>query len=106
MKTRGTLAQLRRRLPAFSSETRELPLSGGRGAVMRLLASAGARSDDRMGAGLRFDTPKGSVTVAPVRERSALRIKTESYSTEAAKELGIAFEDIARDCDDRAAGQK
>lgn len=94
-----TLTGLRKKIPGFSSMTREIPLKGDRGAVMRLMSSYCAGMSSDLSAGLRVDTERGCVTVSPLRERSALRIKTESMNEETAEELCAEFERRARDID-------
>ncbi len=94
-----TLAGLRRKVPGFSSMTREIPLKGDRGAGMRLMSAYCGGMASNLSGGLRFDTGCGCVTVSPLRDRSALRIKTESMNEETAEELCAEFERQAREID-------
>jgi mannose-1-phosphate guanylyltransferase/phosphomannomutase len=87
-----TLSALRKKMPRFSSMTREIPLKGDRGTAMRLMSSCCTGMAMELTAGLRLDTERGSVTISPLRERSALRIRTESMSEETAEELCAEFE--------------
>ena len=100
------LAELRRKIPRFSSATREIALKSDRGSAMRLMASrctdlsahnAGAAVE--IFSGLRLDTERGRVQISPLRERSALRIRTESMNEETAEELCAEFERSAREID-------
>ncbi|SHI07539.1 mannose-1-phosphate guanylyltransferase / phosphomannomutase [Sporobacter termitidis DSM 10068] len=100
LKSRGeTLSGLRRKMPKFSSMTREIALKGDRGAVMRLMTSRCAGMASELASGLRLDTDRGCVYISPLRERSALKIRTESMSEEIAEELCAEFERRAREID-------
>jgi mannose-1-phosphate guanylyltransferase/phosphomannomutase len=94
-----TLAGLREKLPKFSSMTREIPLKGDRGAIMRLMASHCAGMASELASGLKLDTDRGSVHISPLRERSALKIRTESMNEETAEELCAEFERRTREID-------
>jgi mannose-1-phosphate guanylyltransferase/phosphomannomutase len=85
------LARLASRIPAFASNEREVAVSAGRGAVMRALRSAIEASDAPDG-GLSFDTARGAVRIAPIRESAALRIRAESTNIEAAEEIALEIE--------------
>lgn len=93
------LSQLRLRIPRFTTVTREIPLQGERGAVMRAMAAYGSEMAAEMAAGLRLDTGRGFVHISPMRERSALRIRSESENEETAEELCVEFERRAREID-------
>jgi mannose-1-phosphate guanylyltransferase/phosphomannomutase len=93
------LSELRLRIPRFTTVTREIPLQGERGAVMRAMAAYGSEMAAEMAAGLRLDTGRGFVHISPLRERSALRIRSESENEEAAEELCVEFERRAREFD-------
>jgi mannose-1-phosphate guanylyltransferase/phosphomannomutase len=110
------LSELRRRMPKFSSITREVALKSSRGAVMRLMSSNLAgnmhfnphinmqaemqeKNQKDMTAGLRLNTDRGCVYISPLRERSALKIHAESVSEEIAEELCIEFERRAQEND-------
>lgn len=100
LKSRGeTLAALRRRMPKFSSTTREIELNCDRGSAMRKIAAGCAALPTETAAGLRFDTGNGYVYISPLREKSALKIRTESFSEETAEELCAEFERRVRDSD-------
>jgi mannose-1-phosphate guanylyltransferase/phosphomannomutase len=100
------LSELRAGIPKFSSAAREIALKGDRGSVMRLMT---ARCTDmsmhnagvamEIVSGLRLDTDRGRVQISPLRERSALRIRTESMNEETAEELCAEFEHRAREID-------
>ena len=79
--------------------TREVSLKGGRGAAMRLMSSCCAGMAAEMAAGLRLDTDRGCVYITPLREKSALKIHTESFNEEMAEELCIEFERRACEID-------
>ena len=85
------LSDLRRKLPKFNSVTREVTLKGDRGAVMRMLLKNSSGVSRETASGLRLDTGLGCVTISPLRERSALKIHTESFSEETAEELCAEF---------------
>lgn len=93
------LSDLRRRIPKFSTMTREVALKGSRGSAMRLMSSGCTGVVSEMAAGLRLDTDRGCVYISPLRERSALRIHAESMSEEIAEELCVEFERRAREID-------
>ena len=100
------LSELRTTLPKFSSATREIALKGDRGSVMRLMTArcADMSADTaavalELASGLRLDTDRGRVHISPLRERSALRIRTESMNEETAEELCAEFERRAREID-------
>ena len=101
------LARLRTNIPRFSASVREVALKGDRGAAMRLMSSyvMGKQPQGAMtweiAAGLRLDTDRGRVSISPLRERSALRIRTESMNEETAEELCAEFERRARDIDSK-----
>ncbi len=100
LKARGeTLSALRRRMPKYSTITREVSLKGGRGAAMRMMSSCSAGMATEMAAGLRLDTGRGYVYISPLRDKSALRIHAESFSEETAEELCVEFERRALDND-------
>ncbi len=86
------LSRLRLELPQFSSAAREVRLEGDRGAVMRRLIKSYEGASRATASGLRLDTELGRVTIAPMRERSALKIRTESFNEETAEELCAEFE--------------
>jgi mannose-1-phosphate guanylyltransferase/phosphomannomutase len=93
------LSELRLRIPRFTTVTREIPLQGERGAVMRAMAAYGSEMAAEMAAGLRLDTGRGFVHISPLRERSALKIRSESETEETAEELCVEFERRAREID-------
>ncbi len=93
------LSDLRRKLPKFNSVTREVTLKGDRGAVMRMLLKNSSGVSRETASGLRLDTGLGCVTISPLRERSALKIHTESFSEETAEELCAEFEKRAQQAD-------
>jgi mannose-1-phosphate guanylyltransferase/phosphomannomutase len=93
------LAGLRRYLPRFALVTREVSLNGDRGAVMRMLLRGSAGTPRETSSGLRLETELGFVTISPLRDRSALRIRTESFNEETAEELCAEFERRARQAD-------
>ncbi len=80
------LRALTGKLPPFRTASREVPLSGGRGAVMQAIAGAhpAARS---AGEGLRLRTGGGWVYMTPLTRRSALKVVAEGPDTETAAEL-------------------
>ncbi|NLA86381.1 MAG: hypothetical protein GX847_03685 [Clostridiales bacterium] len=94
-----TLSNLRRRIPKFSSMTREVALKGSRGAAMRLMTSYGGEMPVEMSAGLRLQTDRGCVYISPLRDKSALKIRAESFNEETAEELCIEFERRAHETD-------
>ena len=93
------LSALRAQLPRFSTATREVELKGDRGAVMRMLLNDSMGQTRETSSGLRLDTDLGYVTIAPLRTRSALRIRSESFNEETAEELCAEFEQRARRAD-------
>ncbi len=100
LKTHGEkLSELRRRMPQFSTITREVTLKGARGSVMRLMSPGKPGPATETAPGLRLNTERGCVYISPLRERSALRIHAESFSEETAEELCVEFERRARECD-------
>ncbi|NLT12907.1 MAG: NTP transferase domain-containing protein [Clostridiales bacterium] len=100
LKSRGEpLSSLRRRIPEFSSMTREVSLKKGRGAAMRLMSSYGAGMAADLAAGLRLSTDRGCVYISPLREKSALKIHAESFNEETAEELCTEFERRALEVD-------
>jgi mannose-1-phosphate guanylyltransferase/phosphomannomutase len=88
--TGETLAEMAGRVPRFGTFIREIPVKHSRGAVMRALASSGEAAAE-LDAGLRLDTGRGVVRIAPSRENPSLKIRGESRSTEAAAELAADF---------------
>jgi mannose-1-phosphate guanylyltransferase/phosphomannomutase len=100
LKTRGEpLSSLRRKIPEFSSITREVSLKKGRGAAMRMMSSCGSVTAADMAAGLRLSTDRGCVYISPLRGKSALKILAESFNEETAEELCMEFERRAREID-------
>lgn len=99
-----TLASLRRAVPSVATVTRELPIESERGAVMKQLTDLCAAMTSDLSSGLRIDTGRGTVVIAPVRARKAVRIRTESFSEEIAAELCAEFEERVRRSDRRRAG--
>ncbi|UOO37106.1 NTP transferase domain-containing protein [Oscillospiraceae bacterium CM] len=97
-----TLRDLHRRLPIFHAATREVVLQGDRGSVMRALSGAQAGARLEMLAGLRLESEKGNVHIAPLRHRSALAIRAEGMSEEIAEELCAEFEQRAQQADDQS----
>lgn len=93
------LCDLRKRMPKFSSAAKEIPLKGSRGAVMRLMASSCSGMASEISSGLRLETDRGYIYISPLRERSALKIRTESYNEETAEELCAEFERRTRELD-------
>jgi mannose-1-phosphate guanylyltransferase/phosphomannomutase len=94
-----TLSALRRAVPSVATVTRELPLESERGAVMKQLTNLCAAMTADMSSGLRIDTGRGTVLIAPVRARRALRIRSESFCEEIAAELCAEFEERVRQSD-------
>lgn len=100
LKSRGEkLCDLRKKIPKFSSMAKEIMLKGSRGAVMRLMASSCSGMASETTSGLRLETDRGYVYISPLRERSALKIRTESYNEETAEELCAEFERRTREMD-------
>jgi phosphomannomutase len=99
-RTGETLSRLMTRLPEFRTDTREVPVTHGRGAVMRALGSLRECADAQLDMGLRLDTPRGTVHIAPSRERSALRIRCEGASEEIAEELMAEYERYVKRADE------
>lgn len=100
LKTHGEkLSELRVKMPKFSTTTREIALKGGRGAAMRLMSSSCAEMAPNLTSGLRLDTDRGCVYISPLRERSALKIRAESFNEETAEELCVEFERRAQEND-------
>lgn len=95
-----TLTALRRFTPDFSSINKEVPVSGSRGAVMRGLSDACRELKADTSSGLRVETDKGVVHISPLRDRSAIRIRAESFRTEQAEELCAEFEKLAVEADE------
>ena len=97
--TGQTLSALRSCLPGFASVTREVALQAGRGAVMRrLYKECPGIAPDSL-SGIRLETELGCVTISPMRGRSALKIRSESFSEETAEELCADFEQRTRRAD-------
>lgn len=94
------LCDLRKKIPKFSSAIKEISLRGDRGSVMRLMSSSCAGMASEISSGLRFNTDRGYVHISPLRSRSALKIRTESYNEEMAEELCAEFERRTREIDD------
>ena len=95
------LRDLAERLPRFSVERREVPVSSSRAAVMHCLAQErfDGVSGDR---GLRLRLGAGWVSILPMSRRSALRITAEGEDSEMAAELCAFFERKVRQTDERA----
>jgi mannose-1-phosphate guanylyltransferase/phosphomannomutase len=87
------------RLPRFSVERREVPLSRDRGAVMRALAEGSSKTGSVGREGRHVRMGMGWVHVAPLNRRQALRIVGESVDAETASELCALFERKARQID-------
>jgi len=98
-KNRESLAELFDRMPSFSTVSRRVQLGGSRGNVMRILAASCAEMGTDFAEGLRIDTGKGFVQINPCAGSSAIRIKAECGSEEAAQELCCSFEKMAREID-------
>ena len=66
---------------------------------MRQLTDLCAAMGADLSSGLRVDTGRGCVVIAPVRARRALRIRSESFSQEIAAELCAEFAERVRQSD-------
>ncbi len=95
------LRDLAERLPRFSVERREVPLHGGRAAVMaRLAREQFNQVPGEQGLHLRMGA--GWVSILPMSRRAALRITAEGEDAEMAAELCAVFERKVRQTDERA----
>lgn len=79
------LDRLLAKTPRFSAWRREVPLSAGRGRVMRALARE--QGSPLQGEGLRAHAGNGWVYLVPLARRSALRVLAEGPDMELAAEL-------------------
>jgi len=86
------------KVPPFTRRRREVPLHGDRGAVMQALARR-LPGAEPTGEGLRFRRKEGSVYLAPLTRRSALRVVGEAVSAELAEELCGFCAQTAQDLD-------
>lgn len=92
-----TLGGLDRQLPSYYLRSGEIPIQGDRGAVMRALLDDA--SDAELYDGFSVQTASGWVRVAPLAEKSALRIIAEGSSMEAAHEIYADYTQKARRAD-------
>lgn len=81
-----TLSQLIQQLPGCQTQRRVVPLRTSRGAVMGAIAQQYPDAQ-RMKQGMRLNLAEGSVWIAPVNDREALRVVTEGARAETAQEL-------------------
>lgn len=84
--TGQTLERLVSRLPRLALYQQELPLEGGRAGAMERVIRAFPQAEN-MGEGLRVALGEGWVWLAPLAERSALRLRAEASTQEFAAEL-------------------
>lgn len=93
------LSALRERLPRYAVSTREVTIKSSRGTAMRKLSSDYLETAADPACGLRFDTERGHVLISPLRDKSALKIRAESFNEETAEELCAEFERRAQEND-------
>jgi mannose-1-phosphate guanylyltransferase/phosphomannomutase len=97
-RTGQPLSALDRQCPAFALERRDLPLTGDRGTLMQALSRRFPEAET-LDSGLWVHTPKGSVWLAPLSYRAALRVAAECADLETAQELCGTFCKTAEELD-------
>lgn len=93
-----TLAALLSRLPPFTVRSTEIPLQGGRGALMEAFTGRFRRSEPA-GMGVRLRAGGGWVYVAPLIRRRSVRLQTEGADAETAQELCGFYENEIKQLD-------
>lgn len=87
-----TLAELLERLPPFTISFSEIPLQGGRGALMEAFTGRFRRAEPA-GTGVRLRSGGGWVYVHPLIRRRSVFLQTEGADAEIAQELCGFYED-------------
>ncbi|MGM9605925.1 MAG: sugar phosphate nucleotidyltransferase [Oscillospiraceae bacterium] len=93
-----TLAELLERLPPFTISSAEIPLQGGRGALMEAFTGR-FRCSEPAGTGVRLRSGGGWVYVHPLIRRRAVFLQTEGADAEIARELCGFYEKEIRQLD-------
>lgn len=93
-----TLTELLGRLPPFTIRVSEIPLQGGRGALMEAFTGRFRRSEPA-GTGVRLRAGGGWVYVHPLIRRRAVCLQTEGADAEVARELCGFYEEEIRQMD-------
>lgn len=94
-----SLSTLSQRVPEFASIRREVPVIHAKAAVMRELQASLLEFSTELFSGIRSNTGKGWVHIAPSSSRQVIKISGEAADVEAAEEICSRFERQAKEID-------